>query len=613
MLQSPSGLSASPPMLPKTGHENRDQNGHCEDTAVVPPFSLDGTASIPSGSCSPSTPTSTTITANYRTPRPETIISVSSSLAKDSNINHSHRPFPPSSHFTNTSHYARESFVHPFAAAGGGGGGGGGGHRPLTGVSVGHLSHHNHPSHYNYYNQHSSHHHHNPHPHHHSYHAHHYAHSNSHGYTNTSPTPVSRAQTATHQLQDFMLGQWTQFKRNSPHATLVQSRIPPPISNASTANCSPSEDSATTSPSPTPHSSGGANTDRGLPSSRAPDYNLNGSLPRKQAVGHPEGGPVVTEFASSGVNYRRRGGPVSQLSRQSSSDATLWQRGHPGARKTSSPTTFTGRGPTVYACNRPTGQSGYSTAAPARASNASPSQMTDRCNVNNNACLSAGPVSHGFSGSTPSSPGSASQPSSLRGSPAHSKPRRSVPDRPIPRECSSPALSKVRASPEPVRPATPQSPKVADAQSTSDKPGKEPDASPDSSASSPVLRSSVTATDRSSPTVCHTVNDANPLSLETRTLEVSSTESLSNPQSAECALSSRMNLSASAADYGGSRLERAVSECIDKQLTSPMRVNVTPSTAVSSSKHDRADTPTASEQYWTPDPPASPSNGNTFI
>ncbi|CAL8092591.1 unnamed protein product [Calicophoron daubneyi] len=30
-------------------------------------------------------------------------------------------------------------------------------------------------------------------------------------------------------------------------------------------------------------------------------------------------------------------------------------------------------------------------------------------------------------------------------------------------------------------------------------------------------------------------------------------------------------------------------------------------------QHDRADTPTASEQYWTPDPPASPSNGSTVV
>lgn len=612
MLQSASSLSTIPPMFPKTGRDSRDQNGHCEDAVGAPPPSLTGTTSTSTGSCSPSTPITNT-TAHSRTPRPGTTISVSDSLAKDSNTNRSLRPFPPSSQFTHTSsyssspHYPREPFSHPFT------GSGVGSHRPPTGGSVGHLSYHNHP-HYHYYNQHSPHYHHNPHPHH-SYQTHHYAHSNSvhsHGYSNTSPTPVSRAQTATYQLQDFMLGQWTQFRRNNRHATLGQPRIPPAISNTATANCSPSEDSATTSPSPTPQSSATI-TDRGLPSSRAHDYNLNGSLPRRHAPSHQEGGSMTTEFASSGMNYRRRGGPISQMSRQSNSDVTLWQRGHPSARKTSSPTAFTSRGSTMHGCNRPTGQPGYTTTTPVRASNASPSQVNDRTNINNNACPPAVSASHGFSGSTPSSPGHGSQPSSLRGSPAHSRPRRSVPDRPTPRECSSPGLSQVRASPEHAQPATPQSPKITDAQPTSDKPGMEPNSSPDSSSTTPVPHSSVTSTDRSSPDVCHTMDDAKPVTLEVRTPEVSSTESLSRPQSGEYVLANRNNSTASTVDSGCGRLELAVSECVDKQLTTPMCVNVAPSTVVNSSKHDRADTPTASEQYWTPDPPASPSNGNALI
>ncbi|KAF6779180.1 hypothetical protein AHF37_01246 [Paragonimus kellicotti] len=51
---------------------------------------------------------------------------------------------------------------------------------------------------------------------------------------------------------------------------------------------------------------------------------------------------------------------------------------------------------------------------------------------------------------------------------------------------------------------------------------------------------------------------------------------------------------------------------VENPVISPISVSVTSTPVASQKSNDRADTPPTGERYWTPDPPASPSNGNTM-
>ncbi|OON21035.1 hypothetical protein X801_03074, partial [Opisthorchis viverrini] len=565
MLKSTGGISDGLPMFAKSGRGSPGRINSCAASEDPPSTPNDlGSSSLVSN-VQTSALTTAPVAGHPRGNRlgSDTQTPTHCASVKESASYH-HRP---GVHYP-TTHGASHYFAHPHH------------HRdalahlpPGTGMANQHISHHS-----TYVNLHS--HQHNSTP---RYHANSIV--SSHG-TSRSQLP--------NQLQDFMMNQWLQFKSQRNFATSENSRSPLPRTPTPTAT--PCREDAATPPSPasTPTiQQSTTSVDRGTISSQSSGSSADHaggshSLPRRQPS-HYYDGPAFVDNASVSWNHRRRGGPMGLAYRHPSSDASAWFRGQAVVRKTSSPTTPPNRGPGVFVQARP---------APVVQSapivNNNNNNSTSRGAIDTPVAVNGVPSSGKVAmvlGKVLSAGGSPTpeerKPSAVSGATEHT----AVPDSSASAVSGITEVSRFQVTCEKENPNTTRSETV-----TSD-------------ASQDALTTNKETSDQSKPSLPPEATQSHP------DQEYSSTPKPLRDNYDEVFSSNQLH-----SEFPG-RTPADGDACLNPQIDLPepkgsanglMSINVTSPPATGSKQRDRADTPNTSEQYWTPDPPASPSNGNNI-
>ncbi|KAF8572299.1 hypothetical protein P879_00454, partial [Paragonimus westermani] len=299
-------------------------------------------------------------------------------------------------------------------------------------------------------------------------------------------------------------------------------------------------------------------------------------------------------------------------------DGSTWQRGQATVvRKTSSPTAFVNRGPVNFNGHRlpTTGASGTS-----------PDSLTGS---NNNAVGSIVPLAS--KASPQSDPVSTMQPSRLSSSSSSSfntsnqsrtcfvsrtrvRPTHLVAGVVTTADTESTCIATSQSARVDVedRSVTPQPPNI-DTDTPSELPDQLLPASP-----ATVTSTDYTACDDLRSPACDlflTEMSENRTQLNSPVLSPRGTVALiPDPKISSCPTVS------SSLDYPtGVEESSTTSPCVvnvslemENPVVSPISVNVTLTPLASQKSNDRADTPPTGERYWTPDPPASPSSGNTM-